>query len=132
MSFLRLLVVAVFAMAVPSALGGTDLAGAPAGATAETGPLSIRVLSNRADLISGGDALVQIVMPEKATLLRQRPTVDLEVWGENQRGEVTTPGHATVLLPSREHGAVRLPDPPGGATDLQDALEAVAERFDRQ
>ncbi len=27
--------------------------------------------------------------------------VDLDVWGENQRGEVTTPGHATVLLPSR-------------------------------
>ena len=24
---------------------------------------------------------------------------------ENQRGEVTTPGHATILLPSREHGA---------------------------
>ena len=34
---------------------------------------------------------------------------------ENQRGELTTPGHATILLPSREHGAVRLPDPPGGA-----------------
>ena len=76
MSFLRLLVLAVFAMAVPSALGATDLAGAPATATAETGPLAIRVLSNRADLISGGDALVQIVMPEKATLLRQRPKVD--------------------------------------------------------
>jgi hypothetical protein len=47
----------------------------------------------------------------------------------NQRGEVTTPGHATILLPSREHGPVRLPDPPGGATDLQQALEAIAERF---
>ena len=34
----------------------------------------------------------------------------------NQRGELTTPGHATILLPSREHGAVRLPDPPGGAS----------------
>lgn len=28
--------------------------------------------------------------------------VDLEVWGENQRGEVTTPGVATVILPSRD------------------------------
>ena len=37
---------------------------------------------------------------------------------ENQRGEVTTPGTATILLPSREHGPVRLPDPPGGARDL--------------
>lgn len=28
--------------------------------------------------------------------------VDLEVWGENQRGEITTPGIATVILPSRD------------------------------
>ncbi|MCP3409376.1 MaoC family dehydratase N-terminal domain-containing protein [Bradyrhizobium sp. CCGB01] len=27
--------------------------------------------------------------------------VDLEIWGENQRGELTTPGLATVMLPSR-------------------------------
>jgi len=58
-----------------------------------------------------------------------RPAVDLDVWGENQRGEITTPGHATVLLPSREHGDVRLPDPPGGATDLQGALDAITEQF---
>ena len=58
-----------------------------------------------------------------------RPAVDLEVWGENQRGETTTPGHATVLLPSREHGAVRLPDPPGGAATCQEALDALARRF---
>ncbi|HET9730167.1 MAG TPA: hypothetical protein VFR41_12130, partial [Acidimicrobiia bacterium] len=32
----------------------------------------------------------------------ERPAVDLEIWGENQRGEVTTPGHASILLPSRE------------------------------
>ena len=44
-----------------------------------------------------------------------RPAVDLELEAVNQRGEVTTPGHATILLPSREHGPVRLPDPPGGA-----------------
>ena len=64
MSFLRLLVLAVFAMAVPSALAVPELSTAPT-TTAETGPLAIRVLSNRADLISGGDALVQIVMPER-------------------------------------------------------------------
>jgi acyl dehydratase len=61
-----------------------------------------------------------------------RPAVDLEVWAENQRGEVTTPGHATVLLPSRERGPVRLPDVPGGATDLTGALAAIAERFARE
>ena len=33
-----------------------------------------------------------------------RFAVDLDVWGENQRGEVTAPGRATVLLPSREKG----------------------------
>jgi acyl dehydratase len=58
-----------------------------------------------------------------------RPAVDLDLVAENQRGEVTTPGHATILLPSRERGPVRLPDPPGGATDLQSALEAIAAAF---
>ncbi|HEX4778116.1 MAG TPA: hypothetical protein VFW74_15165, partial [Acidimicrobiia bacterium] len=57
------------------------------------------------------------------------PAVDLDVWGENQRGETTTPGHATILLPSREHGEVRLPDPPGGATSCQEALAALVQRF---
>ncbi|MCH2170580.1 hypothetical protein MK489_07330 [Myxococcota bacterium] len=59
-----------------------------------------------------------------------RPAVDLEVWGENQRGEITTPGSASVLLPSREHGPVRLPDPPGNARDLQALMDAIAQRFD--
>jgi acyl dehydratase len=58
-----------------------------------------------------------------------RPAVDLDLSATNQRGELTTPGHATILLPSREHGPVRLPDPPGGARDLQGALDAIATRF---
>jgi acyl dehydratase len=58
-----------------------------------------------------------------------RAAVDLDLVAENQRGEVTTPGHATILLPSREHGPVRLPDPPGGAADLEGALDAVAAAF---
>ena len=58
-----------------------------------------------------------------------RPAVDLEVWGQNQRGDITVPGHASILLPSREHGDVRLPDPPGGATTCQEALDALAARF---
>jgi acyl dehydratase len=60
-----------------------------------------------------------------------RPAVDLDLACVNQRGEVTTPGHATVLLPSRERGPARLPDPPGGATDLQGALDEIAARWDR-
>ena len=30
--------------------------------------------------------------------------VDIDCWGENQKGEITMPGHATVSLPSREKG----------------------------
>ena len=61
-----------------------------------------------------------------------RPAVDLEIHGENQRGELTTPGHATILLPSREHGEVRLPDAPGAHGNLQSALEGISARFDRE
>ena len=61
-----------------------------------------------------------------------RPAVDVELRAENQRGELTTPGHATILLPSRQHGPVRLPDPPGGASDLQGALDAIAADFSRR
>ncbi|MBV9512328.1 MAG: MaoC family dehydratase N-terminal domain-containing protein [Caulobacteraceae bacterium] len=39
------------------------------------------------------------------------PVVDVAVRCTNQRGEVTAPGHATVMLPSREHGPVVLPLP---------------------
>jgi hypothetical protein len=60
-----------------------------------------------------------------------RPAVDVELRAENQRGELTTPGSATILLPSREHGPVRLPDPPASARDLQGALDALAQRFAR-
>jgi acyl dehydratase len=35
--------------------------------------------------------------------------VDIECWGENQRGEISVPGNATVILPSREHGPVIYP-----------------------
>jgi acyl dehydratase len=60
-----------------------------------------------------------------------RPAVELDLEARNQRDEVTTPGHATVLLPSREHGPVRLPDPPVHSGDLQDALLAISEEFSR-
>ena len=69
------------------------------------------------------------VVTRKYLASGQRPAVDLDIRAENQRGELTTPGHATVLLPSREHGPVRLPGPPGGGEDLQSAIEAIADGF---
>ena len=59
----------------------------------------------------------------------ERPAVDLEIAATNHRGEVTAPGHATILLPSRERGPVRLPDPPGGATNLAELLTAASAQF---
>ncbi len=56
-----------------------------------------------------------------------RPAIDLELAATNQRGVVTTPGTATILLPSRDHGPVRLPDPPGD--DLESSLTAISEAF---
>ena len=58
-----------------------------------------------------------------------RPAVDIELWARNQRDVVTTPGTATVLLPSREHGPVVLPQPVGAADDLASALDASAVQF---
>jgi hypothetical protein len=87
MSPLRLLIPVVLLALAPAAFGSASVTSTPTNAQGigglgqsappNTGPLAIRVLSNRADLISGGDALVQIVMPDKATLQRQRPTVSV-------------------------------------------------------
>lgn len=54
--------------------------------------------------------------------------VDLELAGTNQRGETTTPGKATVILPTRADGAIVLPTPPEdmsarGAAMLQGAAD---------
>lgn len=46
------------------------------------------------------------------------PLVDIEVTGTNQRGQQNINGTATILVSSREHGAVRLPDPPATPTHL--------------
>ena len=60
------------------------------------------------------------------------PAVDIELGSTNQRGEVTAPGAATILLPSREHGPVQLPAPVGGATNLVDATDAAIAHFSRR
>jgi acyl dehydratase len=56
-----------------------------------------------------------------------RPAVDIVLRATNQRGQETTPGTATILLPSREHGPARLPDAPG--SDPESAMRAIVERF---
>ena len=41
--------------------------------------------------------------------------VTVEIWCENQRGEITSPGSAVMLLPSRDSGAPNLPEPPAAS-----------------
>ncbi len=53
--------------------------------------------------------------------------VHLELRCENQRGQVTTPGTAVVLLPTRERPVVELPAPP--ADSLEGVLRTELERF---
>jgi hypothetical protein len=52
--------------------------------------------------------------------------VELAVRCENQRGEVTTPGTAVVVLPTRDR-AVELPAPP--APDLDGMVAHELTRF---
>ena len=54
-----------------------------------------------------------------------RSEVHLELRITNQRGVVTSPGTAVVLLPSREHGDVVLPDPPADSIDAMLAHEVA-------
>jgi hypothetical protein len=47
----------------------------------------------------------------KKYLQNARCCVDISCWCENQRHEITMPGEATIILPSREYGPVSYPDP---------------------
>lgn len=60
---------------------------------------------------------------------RDRPTIEIALEATNQRGDVTTRGAARVLLPSREHGAVVLPEPPAALT--RRAANMMAEAAER-
>lgn len=59
-----------------------------------------------------------------------RHQVHLELRCENQVGEVTSPATAVVLLPSREHGAVVLPDPP--VHSLEEMVQFEMVRIERE
>ena len=50
--------------------------------------------------------------------------VDIEFWGDNQRGERTTSGKATVILPSKQYGPVKYPE----IRSLTDAMAGSLER----
>ncbi len=41
-----------------------------------------------------------------------RHVVEMDLWCKNQRGAITAPAHATVILPSRAAGLPPLPEPP--------------------
>jgi acyl dehydratase len=56
-----------------------------------------------------------------------RSEVELMLRCTNQRGVVTSPGKAVVLLPSREHGPVVLPKPP--ASSLETMLDYEIDRL---
>ena len=51
--------------------------------------------------------------------------VDLELAGTNQRGEITAPGKAVVILPSRHTGAITLPSPPAMFIDRGQILRML-------
>lgn len=52
------------------------------------------------------------------------PLVDITVTGTNQRGKQNINGTATILVASREHGPVRLPDPPAPPAELAEVPSA--------
>ncbi|MBV9842147.1 MAG: MaoC family dehydratase N-terminal domain-containing protein [Sphingomonadaceae bacterium] len=49
---------------------------------------------------------------EETRIEEGRPVAILALRAANQRGDVTTRGRATIILPSREHGPALLPAPP--------------------
>ena len=58
--------------------------------------------------------------------------VDIDMRGTNQRGVVTCPGSATVALPSRDGGAVTLPDPPADLADTAAAMMARHRELEQE
>ncbi|MBV9996722.1 MAG: MaoC family dehydratase N-terminal domain-containing protein [Caulobacteraceae bacterium] len=57
--------------------------------------------------------------------------VDVAVRCVNQRGETTAPGHATLILPSREYGPAVLPTPPADLRRRGAAQMAAYSRRER-
>src|SRR4051794_41840522 len=86
---------------------------APGAAMATRGDVSIEVLSNRADLISGGDALVQIDRPPDAATAPVTADVDgrdvANAFSDAGGGRPTRPGNRPARGPHQQ-----TPPPPPG------------------
>jgi hypothetical protein len=112
------LLVALAVLLVPTAalVGTADASGRPGE------ELRIRVLSNRADLISGGDAYVRILLPRSADLTELAVDVDgRDVTGAFARrddGRVT--GLVTGLQPGENVLRARLPGRSGAQITITD------------
>jgi acyl dehydratase len=79
-----------------------------------------------------GDATLCTGRVEGKDIVDGHHVARLDLVALNQRGEGTATGKATVILPSREHGAVRLPAPPVelAARGAEVATESAARRRD--
>ena len=77
-----------------------------------------------------GDTTICSGVVQAKTIEGSRRLVHIEVKATNQRGEVTSPGTATVMLPSREAGAVILPAPPDAL--VVRGANMMAEAADRR
>jgi acyl dehydratase len=60
------------------------------------------------------------------------PAVDIEVTGTNQREQQNINGWATLLVASRTHGPVRLPDPPALPPELTRTADRAAPSSGRE
>ena len=56
--------------------------------------------------------------------------VHLDVWCVNRAGEKSSLGNAVILLPSKEHGAVLLPEPP--ADNLTDLIQFEVAKYNQE
>jgi hypothetical protein len=76
-----------------------------------------------------GDTTICSGVVQAKSVEGARHLVHIEVKATNQRGEITSPGTATVLLPSRAAGAVVLPVPPEAL--IARGANMMAEAADR-
>lgn len=56
--------------------------------------------------------------------------VHLDVWCVNRAGEKSSLGNAVILLPSKEHGEVLLPQPP--ADNLTDLIQFEVAKYNQE
>ena len=73
----------------------------------KTATMRIQKFKLREEGLTSGCVMRKRIRKEEDSRIntgRKKCCVDIECRGENQRGEISIPGTATVILPSREHG----------------------------